>query len=62
MLGIGPHSSFVFTCTTLASAGISCHCVSSCRRVSVHLSQVSVLLKRLNIGLHKQHHTIARGL
>jgi len=26
------------------------------------LSQVRVLLKRLNVGSHKQHHTIARGL
>jgi len=25
------------------------------------LSQVGVLLKRLNIGSHKQHHTIAQG-
>ena len=34
--------------------------------VSVHLSvrpsQVGVLLKRLNVGSHKQHHTIAQGL
>ena len=28
--------------------------------VSVCLSQVGVLLKRLNVGSHKQHHTIAR--
>jgi len=26
------------------------------------LSQVGVLLKRLNVGSHKQHHTIAKGL
>ena len=25
------------------------------------LSQVGVLLKRLNVGSHKQHHTIAQG-
>jgi len=25
-------------------------------------SQVGVLLKRLNVGSHKQHHTIAQGL
>ena len=31
-------------------------------RVSVCPSQVGVLLIRLNIGLHKQHHTIAQGL
>jgi len=29
-------------------------------RLSVRLSQVGVLLKRLNVGSHKQHHTIAR--
>jgi len=29
---------------------------------SVCLSQVGVLLKRLNTGSHKQHHTIAHGL
>jgi len=45
-----------FTRTTLASAGISC------RHVSVHLSQVGVLLKRLNVGSRKQRHTIAQGL
>ena len=30
--------------------------------VSVCLSQVGVLLKWLNRGSHKQHHTIAQGL
>jgi len=30
--------------------------------VSVCLSQVGVLLKRLNVGSHKQQHTIAQGL
>jgi len=30
--------------------------------VSGCLSQVGVLLKRLNVGSHKQHHTIAQGL
>ena len=30
--------------------------------VCVFLSQVGVLLKRLNVGSHKQHHTIVRGL
>jgi len=30
--------------------------------VSVSLSQVGVLLKRLNVGSHKQHNTIAQGL
>jgi len=31
-------------------------------RLSVCPSQVGVLLKRLNVGSHKQHHTIAQGL
>jgi len=31
-------------------------------RLSVCTSQVGVLLKRLNVGSHKQHHTIAHGL
>ena len=30
--------------------------------VSVRLSQVGVLVKRLNVGSQKQHHTIAQGL
>jgi len=33
-----------------------------CLSVSVCLSQVGVLLKRLNVGSHKQHHMIAQGL
>ena len=28
---------------------------------SVRLSQVGILLKRLNVGSHKQHHTIDQG-
>ena len=35
-----------------------CLCLSVC----LCLSQVGVLLKRLNVGSHKQHHTIAQGL
>ena len=31
-------------------------------RMSVCPSQVGVLLKRLNVGSHKQHHTIVQGL
>jgi len=46
----------VFTHVMLASVGISC------RYVSVCLPQVGVLLKWLNIGSHKQRHTIAQGL
>ena len=30
--------------------------------LSIRLSQVGVLLKRLNVGSHKQHHTIAQGV
>jgi len=30
--------------------------------LSVRPSQVGVLLKRLNVGSHKQHHTIVQGL
>ena len=36
--------------------------LSVCLSVSVCLSQVGVLLKRLNVGSHKQYHTIAQGL
>ena len=36
--------------------------VSLSVRLSVCPSQVGVLLKRLNVGSHKQHHTIAQGL
>ena len=32
-----------------------------CLSVSVCLTQVGVLLKRLKVGSHKQHHTIAQG-
>jgi len=35
-------------------------CLSVC--LSVRPTQVGVLLKRLNVGSHKQHHTIAQGL
>jgi len=31
-------------------------------RLSVRPSQVGVLLKRINVGLHRQHHTIAQGI
>ena len=36
--------------------------VSVCLSVCGCLSQVGVLLKRINVGSHKQHHTIAQGL
>jgi len=32
------------------------------RPVSVCLLQVGVLLKRLNVGSHKEHHAIAQGV
>jgi len=53
-------SLYHFTRTMPARAGISCHHVSVCLSVcqSVRVSQVGVLLKRLNVGLHKRHHTI----
>jgi len=41
-----------YPCDAIASAGISC------RRLSVRLSHVSVLLKQLNVGSR----TIAQGL
>jgi len=47
----------LFTARCYASAVLA---MALC--LSVHLSQVGVLLKRLNVGSHKQHHTIARGL
>ena len=44
----------VSTHMTLATMGISCHRVC----LSVRLSQVSVLLKRLNVGSGRQRHAI----
>jgi len=39
-----------------------CQCGICCRRVSVCLSQASTAPKWLNVGSHKQRHTIAQGL
>ena len=51
----------VFTARCYASAVLAMAlCLSV--RLSVCPSQVGVLLKRLNVGSHKQHHTIAQGL
>jgi len=51
----------VFTARCYASAVLAMGlCPSVC--LSVCPSQVGVLLKRLNIGSHKQHHTIAQRL
>ena len=52
-------SRFVFTARCNASAVLA---MGLCRCLSVCLSQVGVLLKRLNVGSHKQHRTIAQGL
>ena len=47
----------VFTARCYASAVLA---MALC--LSVCLSQVGVLLKRLNVGSHKQHHTIPQRL
>ena len=52
----------VFTARCYASAVLAMGLCDVCLCLSVRLSQVGVLLKRLNVGLHKQHHTIAQGL
>ena len=49
----------VFTARYYASAVLA---MGLCPSVSVCLSQVGVLLKRRNVGSHKQHHTIPHGL
>jgi len=50
-----------FTARCYASAVLAMAlCPSVC--LSVRPSQVGVLLKRLNVGSHKQHHTIVQGL
>ena len=46
----------IFTARCYASAVLA---MALCP--SVRLSQVGVLLKRLNVASHKQHHTIAQG-
>ena len=50
----------LFTARCYASAVLAMALCPSVRP-SVCPSQVGVLLKRLNIGSHKQHHTIAQG-
>ena len=49
----GFHFSDIFTRMTIASAGISCHHVCL---YAMRPSQVSVLLKQLNVGSRKQCH------
>jgi len=54
-------SRLVFTARCYASAVLAMAlCPSLCP--SVRPTQVGVLLKRLKVGSHKQHHTIARRL
>ena len=51
----------IFTARCYASAVLAMGlCPSIC--VCVCLSQAGVLLKRQNVGSHKQHHTIPQGL
>jgi len=55
----------VFTTRCYASALLAmslCLSVSICVCVCLCLSQVGVLLKRQNVGSHKQHHTIPQGV
>jgi len=51
---------FTFYRAMLCIRGTSHGPVSVC--LSVRPSQVGVLLKQLNVGSHKQHHTIVQGL
>jgi len=50
----------IFTARCYASAVLAMGLCPSVR-LSVRPSQVGVLLKRLNVGSHKQHHTIAHS-
>jgi len=47
-----------FTRDAIASVDINCHHVCLSVRPSVRLSQVGVLLKRLNVGSHKQRNAL----
>jgi len=51
---------YCFYRAMLCIRGTSHGPVSVC--LSVRPSQVGVLLKRLNVGSHKQHHTLVQGL
>ena len=54
-------TTFLFTARCYASAILAMGlCLSVC--LSVCPSQVGVLLKGLNVGSHKQNHTIAQGI
>jgi len=50
----------IFTARCYASAVLAMDLCPSVR-LSVRPPQVRVLLKRLNVGSHKQHHTISQG-
>ena len=50
-----------FYCAMLCMRGTSHGPVSDCLSTTVCLSQLGVLLKRLNVRSHKQHHTIAHN-
>jgi len=53
----------LFTARCYASAVLAMSlCLSVCVCLSVCLSQVGVLLKRQNVGSHKQYHTISQGV
>ena len=55
----------IFTARCYASAVLAmalCPSVCPSVRPSVRPSQVGVLLKRLNVGSHRQHRTIAQGI
>jgi len=53
----------IFTERCYASAVLAMGlCLCLCLSVRLCLSQVGVLLKRLNVGSHQQHDTIAQGL
>jgi len=58
LLGRKHSATAVFTARCYASAVLA---MGLCPSVCLCLSQVGVLLKRLNTGSHKQHHTVAQG-
>ena len=58
MLGLSTHQC-IFTARCYASAVLA---MALCLSVRLCLSQVGVLLKRQNVGSHKQHHTIPQGV
>jgi len=59
ILNLSYSDQVVFTARCYASAVLA---MGLCLSVCLCLSQVGVLLKRLNVGSHKQHRTIVQGL